>query len=194
MRIPHRPCFSQAPFSLFRPRPSRAYHNLAYPAWQIPEFQWVPPKLGLFENVGGPHANAFFTKQEAGWRQGHPGGVCRRKTRTAAMLKSIVLYLILGVSLTLQGCAGLAVASVSAGTMAVDKKLPPDYVAGWITGEDCSSLEFERNGHYCRTPEEIAAAEAAAHPAPPVYYCYRTLGVVDCTARPMRGEEARLVR
>jgi hypothetical protein len=110
------------------------------------------------------------------------------------MLKSIVLYLILGVSLTLQGCAGLAVASVSAGTMAVDKKLPPDYVAGWITGEDCSSLEFERNGHYCRTPEEIAAAEAAAHPAPPVYYCYRTLGVVDCTARPMRGEEARLVR
>jgi hypothetical protein len=110
------------------------------------------------------------------------------------MLKTITLYLILGVSATLQGCAGIAVAGVSAGTLAVDKKLPPDYVAGWITGENCSSLEWERNGQYCRTPEEIAAAEAAAHPAPPVYYCYRTLAVVDCTALPMPGEEARLVR
>jgi hypothetical protein len=112
------------------------------------------------------------------------------ETRTAAMLKNIVLYLILGASLTLQGCAGLAVAGVTAGTIAVDQKLPPDYVAGWITGEDCSSFEMERSGHYCRTPEEIAAA----HPAPPVYYCYRTLGVVDCTSKPMAGEEARLVQ
>jgi hypothetical protein len=110
------------------------------------------------------------------------------------MLKNIVLYLILGASLTLQGCAGLAVAGVTAGTIAVDQKLPPDYVAGWITGEDCSSFEMERSGQYCRTPEEIAAAEAAAHPAPPVYYCYRTLGVVDCASKPMAGEEARLVQ
>jgi hypothetical protein len=114
------------------------------------------------------------------------------------MLKNIVLYLILGASLTLQGCASLpvdlAMASVTAGTFAVDKKLPPDYVAGWITGKDCSSFKLERTGKYCRTPEEIAAEEAAAHPPAPVYYCYKTLGVVDCMAKPLEGEEARLVQ
>jgi hypothetical protein len=110
------------------------------------------------------------------------------------MLKNIVLYLVLGASLTLQGCAELAVASVTAGTIAVDQKLPPDYVAGWITGKDCSSFELERSGQYCRTPQEVAAAEAAAHPAAPVYYCYKTLGVVDCMTKPIAGEEARLVQ
>jgi hypothetical protein len=110
------------------------------------------------------------------------------------MLKNIVLYLILGASLTLQGCAGLAVAGLSAGTVAMDRKLPPDYVVGWITGEDCSSFEMERSGQYCRTPEEVVAAEAAAHPAAPVYYCYKTLGVVDCMAKPIQGEQARLVQ
>lgn len=110
------------------------------------------------------------------------------------MLKNIVLYLILGASLTLQGCAGLAIASVTAGTIAVDQKLPPDYVVGWIMDEDCSAFEMERSGQYCRTPEEVAAAEAAAHPAAPVYYCYKTLGVVDCMTKPIAGEQARLVQ
>ncbi|MGH6882371.1 hypothetical protein [Hypericibacter sp.] len=114
------------------------------------------------------------------------------------MLKNIVLYLILGASLTLQGCAGLpadlAMGAVTATTFTMEKKLPTDYVAGWITGEDCSSFELERTGKYCRTPEEIAADEAAAHPPMPVYYCYRTLGVVDCVSKPMPGEEARLVQ
>jgi hypothetical protein len=110
------------------------------------------------------------------------------------MLKNIVLYLILGASLTLQGCAELAVASVTAGTIAVDQKLPPDYVVGWIMKQDCSSFELERTGKYCRTPEEVAADEAAAHPPAPVYYCYKTLGVVDCMTKPVAGEEARLVQ
>jgi hypothetical protein len=110
------------------------------------------------------------------------------------MLKNIVLYLILGASLTLQGCAELAVAGVTAGTIAVDQKLPPDYVAGWILNQDCSSFELERTGRYCRTAEEVAAAEAAAHAAPPTYYCYRTLGTVDCLTSPAAGEEARLVQ
>jgi hypothetical protein len=142
----------------------------------------------------GTAANPIFTSfgEDRAWapRRGGPG----LNRQDGLMLKTIVLYLILGASLALQGCAGVAVAGVTAGTIAVDQKLPPDYIAGWIMDQDCSSFKLESTGKYCRTPEEIADEEAAAHPPAPVYYCYKTLGVVDCTAKPMAGEEARLMQ
>lgn len=113
------------------------------------------------------------------------------------MIRTIAPGLVLAAAFVLQACAGpvgIAVAGVTAATFAVDRKLPPDYVAGWITGQDCSSLEAEKTGDYCRTPEEIAAAKAAANRRAPPSYCYRTLGVVDCSAAPLTGEQARLVQ
>ncbi|MFZ5791783.1 MAG: hypothetical protein ACOY3L_13910 [Pseudomonadota bacterium] len=113
------------------------------------------------------------------------------------MIKTNTLCFLLAASFLLQACvgpAGIAVAGVTAATFVVDRKLPPDYVAGWVTSQDCSSLEAEKTGDYCRSPEEIAAAEAAANRRAPPNYCYRTLGLVDCAAAPLVGEQARLVQ
>lgn len=100
--------------------------------------------------------------------------------------------------LLVSGCSGtvfLATAAVTATTFATTEKLPTDYVASWITGEDCSSLEAERTGQYCRSEAEVAADDTANRPevAMPVY-CYRTIGEVTCYGEPEPGEENRLVR
>jgi len=107
------------------------------------------------------------------------------------------ILLVLCGPLILSGCdstAFLATTAVSAASFAATEKLPLDHVATWVTGEDCSSLEMERTGKYCRTEEEIAADELAKQPeiAMPVF-CYRTLGDADCYADPEPGQDERLV-
>ncbi|MGE3968372.1 MAG: hypothetical protein AB7F08_09030 [Dongiaceae bacterium] len=100
--------------------------------------------------------------------------------------------------LVLSGCDGtvfLATSAVTAASFATTEKLPTDHIASWVTGEDCSSLEMERTGKFCRTEAEIAADELANQPevAMPVF-CYRTLGEADCYTDPEPGQDERLVR
>jgi len=93
------------------------------------------------------------------------------------------------------GTAAIAMAGISATTFAMTDKFPSDHVASWVTGEDCSALQAEQTGEYCRTSEEIAAAEAAEKPrAAPAVYCYRTIGEIDCQSEPDPAAESRLVQ
>lgn len=109
---------------------------------------------------------------------------------------SILIALVLPMALS--ACAGtatIAMAGISAASFAFTKKLPTDHVAGWITGEDCSALEAERTGQYCRTEAEVAAADAAAEPgAPAPVYCYRTIGAITCQNERDPTAESRLVQ
>jgi hypothetical protein len=112
--------------------------------------------------------------------------------RAAITLIALMLPGLLG------GCAGtaaIAMAGISATSFAMTDKFPTDHVASWVTGEDCSALQAEQTGEYCRTEEEIAAAEAAAEPGtPPAVYCYRTIGEIDCQSEPDPSAESRLVQ
>src|SRR5262245_19772751 len=94
--------------------------------------------------------------------------------------RPFVALLALLLPAALGGCSGtgaIAMAGISAATFAMTDKFPADHVATWVTGEECSALQAEQTGQYCRTDEEIAAAEAAARPgAMPAIYCYRTIG------------------
>lgn len=114
------------------------------------------------------------------------------RCKAASMLVALTLSMALG------GCASwvmIPIAGLTVASFGMTKKLPPDHVATWVTGEECSALQAERTGEYCRTEAEIAAAEQAAAPsqAPPVY-CYRTLGEVDCRSEPDPSAEGRLVQ
>lgn len=89
--------------------------------------------------------------------------------------------------LLLAGCGGevgLALAGASVVSFATTDKFLGDHAVSYATGEDCSSLQLEQTGQYCRTPAEIAAAEMAERErqiaAEPEMYCYRTLGDISC--------------
>lgn len=98
----------------------------------------------------------------------------------------------------LGGCSGtaaVAMAGISATSFALTDKFPTDHVASWVTGEDCSALQAERTGEYCRTEAEVAAAEAAARPgAVPPLYCYRTIGESYCQSEPDPSAASRLIQ
>jgi hypothetical protein len=90
-------------------------------------------------------------------------------------------------SLALAGCNDIGptltiTGSIAAGTLIVTGKTPQDYVAGWITGMDCSSVRYEQRRPWC-------VPHAGPPPDPP--YCTRTLGSVDCWATPPPGAPAR---
>jgi hypothetical protein len=86
-------------------------------------------------------------------------------------------------------------AGISATSFAMTDKFPTDHVASWVTGEDCSALQAEQTGQYCRTEAEVAAAEAAAMPgAAPAIYCYRTIGESYCQNEPDPTAENRLIQ
>ncbi len=58
-------------------------------------------------------------------------------------------------------------------------KTASDHVVSAITGEDCSALRYTKNGKYCLTDAEIAAADARLH-RPYEGTCYKTRGNVAC--------------
>lgn len=114
------------------------------------------------------------------------------RCKAASILVALMLPTALGAC---AGTAAVAMAGFSATSFALTKKLPTDHLASWITGEDCSALEAERTGQYCRTEAEVAAAEAAADPgAQPPVYCYRTIGEITCQSEPDPTAESRLVQ
>lgn len=94
---------------------------------------------------------------------------------------ALVLCLLLG------GCGGevgLALLGASVVSFASTDKFLGDHAASFATGEECSALQLEQTGEYCRSAEEMAAAELAAEirrlEANPEMYCYRTLADVTC--------------
>lgn len=93
--------------------------------------------------------------------------------------------------LLLAGCGGevgMIMAGASAVSFATTDKFLTDHAASYATGEECSSLQFEQTGAYCRSAAEIAAeqAEEAARQqaAQPDIYCYRTLADITCYEQP----------
>jgi hypothetical protein len=112
--------------------------------------------------------------------------------------KPAFILVALALPVALGGCSGtaaIAMAGISAVSFAATEKFPTDHVASWVTGEDCSALEAERTGQYCRTEAEVAAAEAAARPgAVPAVYCYRTIGEITCQSEPDPTAASRLVQ
>lgn len=88
--------------------------------------------------------------------------------------------------LLFSGCGGevgLALAGASAVSFATTDKFLSDHVVSAVTGEECSSLQLEQTGEFCRTPEEIAADQTAGQERradSAEMYCYRTLGKITC--------------
>jgi len=102
----------------------------------------------------------------------------RRSWRAAPALMGLLLLAACG------GEVGLVMVGASVASFATTDKFLPDHAVSYVTGEDCSALQMEQTGEYCRTPAEIAEAEAAEEArrsaAAPDMYCYRTLGDITC--------------
>lgn len=101
-----------------------------------------------------------------------------RNGRIGAVLVALLL---------LGGCGGevgLALASASAVSFATTDKFLTDHAVSAVTGEDCSALQYEQTGEFCRTSEDIEAERMAEEErrlaATPRMYCYRTLGKITC--------------
>jgi hypothetical protein len=88
--------------------------------------------------------------------------------------------------LPLGGCvpgSTLAVAAIAGGGgLVATGKTPVDYVAGWLTTQDCSAVRLEQRRPWC---VPIPAA------APPPPYCTRSIGSIDCWTSPPPGAPRR---
>ena len=75
----------------------------------------------------------------------------------------------------LAGCDPVMATATGMTTLPATKKLPPDHLASWATGRDCSISHFEQEGEYCRLPQqEVARSDLV---------CVKTLGAVECHPR-----------
>ena len=83
--------------------------------------------------------------------------------------------------LPLLGLAGCDPASQVLGvgafgaSVAIFHKTPVDMIYSAATGKNCSAVRLDRGQSYCKRPEGDP---------PPQPYCTRSLGTVDCWARP----------
>jgi len=97
------------------------------------------------------------------------------KARDALLL----LPLLWGFCLTwLTGCVSATVVPLAAGIgadVAIFHRTIPDMVYSAVTGRDCSVVRLDENQSYCKPVDP---------PVPPVPYCTRTLGGVECWAHP----------
>lgn len=100
----------------------------------------------------------------------------RRSWRAAPALLGLLLLSACG------GEVGLVMVGASVASFATTDKFLADHAVSYATGEDCSALQMEQTGEYCRSSEEIAEAaeEARRNAAAPDMYCYRTLGDITC--------------
>ena len=92
----------------------------------------------------------------------------------------------LALSLSLGGCetfgvlpAAAIAATIEGVSLNQTGKTASDHVVSAITGEDCSALRYTKNGKYCLTDAEIAAADARLH-RPYEGACYKVRGNVAC--------------
>jgi hypothetical protein len=105
----------------------------------------------------------------------------RGRARLASLLALLVL----------SGCggeAGLVIAGATVYSFATTDKFLADHAVSYATGEECSALQMEQTGDYCRTHEEIAMeaaeAEQRRQAAQSDMFCYRTLGEITCYQEP----------
>lgn len=113
------------------------------------------------------------------------------------MIRGLWLGLSTSLALLLAGCGGevgLAFAGASAASFATTDKFLTDHAASYALDQECSSLQLEQTGQYCRSEEEIAAAAAEPAASEPLY-CYRTLAEITCyEQQDFQASSARIVR
>ncbi|MBP5856807.1 hypothetical protein KAJ83_07290 [Marivibrio halodurans] len=99
-------------------------------------------------------------------------GGARPSARLAVV--AVLCALATGLSGCIGGVSAPAVAAVGAtATIVLEDKLPTDYLAEAVTGQDCSYIRHvEDKGPLCRPPRR----EVVERPL----YCYRTLADIEC--------------
>jgi hypothetical protein len=107
-----------------------------------------------------------------------------RARTTSRRLLTLTLLLVGG--LALAGCEAIGVlpaagiaATVEGVSLNASGKTVSDHLVSAITGDDCSVLRYTKNGKYCLTEAEIAAAEARLR-RPYEGTCYKVRGNVAC--------------
>lgn len=96
------------------------------------------------------------------------------------LFRAAILAAIVSSGPMLGGCVTAPFAAAAGATTAFvhEDKLPTDYIAEAVTGEDCSYVRrLEDGGPLCRSHDYGQVIEK------PVY-CYRSLGNVTCYERP----------
>jgi len=82
----------------------------------------------------------------------------------------------------LQGCGAAIFGATEITSLSTTGKTASDHVLSFLTGDDCSILGYQKTGHYCRSPAEIAQEQSLIRNAQP--YCYRQLSDIVCYQRP----------
>jgi hypothetical protein len=104
----------------------------------------------------------------------------RLLTLPLLLLGGLILGLSLGGCQTMAFLPAAAIAGTVEGvSLNQTGKTASDHLVSAITGEDCSALRYTKNGKYCLTEAELAAAEARLH-RPYEGTCYRVRGNVAC--------------
>ena len=109
------------------------------------------------------------------------------------MVRAIVLIIML---FSLSGCfltTGPGLFAASTAVFINTKKTLSDHAMSWMTGQDCSTLEYTKGKGYC-LPMEGEEPPAAAANLAMGSHCYRTLGRVTCYTQPddLASDYARL--
>lgn len=107
-----------------------------------------------------------------------------RARTTFRRLFALPLLLLAGMAIA--GCqtigvlpaAGIA-ATVEGVSLNASGKTVSDHLVSAVTGDDCSVLRYSKNGKYCLSEAEIAAAEARLR-RPYEGTCYKVRGNVAC--------------
>lgn len=102
------------------------------------------------------------------------------KTGIRLIRQAAILAAITATGPLLSGCLEAPFAAAAGATVAFvhEDKLPTDYIAEAVTGEDCSYVRrLEDGGPLCRSHDYGQVIDK------PIY-CYRSLGNVTCYDRP----------
>jgi hypothetical protein len=104
----------------------------------------------------------------------------RLSTPPLLVLGGLALTLSLGGCQTIGFLPAVAIAGTVEGvSLNQTGKTVSDHLVSAVTGEDCSVLRYTKNGKYCLTDAEIAAADARLH-RPYEGTCYKVRGNVAC--------------
>lgn len=98
------------------------------------------------------------------------------------MIRFISYFFLLLPLVLLPGCGALIYGATEVSSLSTTGKLASDHLISFVTGNDCSLIRYQKTGHYCLTPAEIAEEAAKDRNNQP--YCYRQLAGVVCYQKP----------